>query len=340
MKHTIFIAVGLISVFSFMPSGFADEQNEPEPDSKFLSLSIENDFLGGGTDRYYTSGVRATWFDARTDVPKPIQEITHHIPSFDVDEETGTFFSLGQNIYTPENIRLGNQPANDRPWAAFLYGSVGLANVTYNDIVPNHIDELEFTLGIVGPEALGKPVQRFVHEYISDSPEPRGWENQLDFEPGVMVSWQRRMPYAWSYDSDLINARIEPNFNITLGNIRTHAGVGAMLVLGSSQDQDTPPRVRPAIPGTGVFHSGNSIDWQIFAGFDGRAVARDIFLDGNTFSDSHSVDKHYFVGDLSGGIALSYDDYRLAYTLNWRSKEFKTQPDESIFGSLTLTKRF
>ena len=156
-----------------------------------------------------------------------------------------------------------------------------------------------------------------------------------------MISWQRRVPYAWSFDSEYFNARFEPNFNITLGNIRTHAGVGGMFVIGSSQLQDTPPRVRPAVPGTGVFmDSGNTVDWQVFAGAEGRAIARDIFLDGNTFSNSHSVDKRYFVGDLSAGAALSYDDYRLAYTLNYRTKEFKTQNKDSIFGSLTLTKRF
>ncbi|MGH1455622.1 MAG: lipid A deacylase LpxR family protein [Alphaproteobacteria bacterium] len=333
-----FFAVMFLAGVLTCPIAYAEDMEE---NSKYLSISIENDNFGGNSDRYYTSGVRATWFDARTDVPNPIQEITEHIPTFDITAETGTFYSLGHNMYTPADVRVANQPVNDRPWAAFLYGSVGLANVTYNDDVPNHIDELEFTLGVVGPEALGKPIQRFVHSHITGSPKPRGWKNQLNFEPGVMISWQRRMPYAWAYDSNYFNARIEPNFNITVGNIRTHAGFGGMLVIGSSQDQDTPPRVRPAVPGTGVFmESGNIIDWQVFAGAEGRAVARDIFLDGNTFTDSHSVDKRYFVGDLSGGFALSYDDYRLAYTLNWRSKEFKTQAEESIFGSLTLTKRF
>jgi len=37
----------------------------------------------------------------------------------------------------------------------------------------------------------------------------------------------------------------------------------------------------------------------LFAFVDGRAVGRDIFLDGNTFTDSHSVTRKTFVGDLS-----------------------------------------
>lgn len=328
-------------VFASAALALPCQAQDHKENSKYLSLSVENDSLGGGTDRYYTSGVRATWFDARTQAPDFLQDLANHIPTFDVGAETGTFFTLGHNIYTPADITLSDQPQNDRPWAAFLYGSVGMANVTYNEDVPHHIDELEFTLGLVGPEALGEQTQKFVHKHVSNSPVPRGWDNQLNFEPGVMVSWQRRMPLAWSYEGDHVNLRFEPNFNVTLGNIRTHAGVGGMFVLGSSQLQDTPPRVRPAVPGTGVFlDADDSLDWQIFAGAEGRAVARDIFLDGNTFSNSHSVDKKYFVGDLSAGATLSLGDYRAAYTLNWRSKEFKGQDENSIFGSLTLTKRF
>ncbi len=308
---------------------------------RYLSISVENDLFGGGTDRYYTSGVRATWFDAETQVPKGVQALAKHIPTFTLDDSTGTSFTLGHNMYTPEDITIRGQQNNDRPWAAFLYASVGLANITDNNNKPFHIDEIELTLGVVGPEALGEPIQEFVHEYISNSPEPQGWDNQLKFEPGIMISWQRRIPYALSYDYKYFNARVEPNFSITLGNIRSHAGMGATFILGSSKQQDTPQRVRPAIPGTGVFFSDdNEVDWQIFAGIDGRLVGRDIFLDGNTFSDSHSIDKKHLVGDLSTGVSLSYDDYRLSYTLNMRTKEFDGQEDESIFGSLTLTKRF
>ena len=138
-----------------------------------------------------------------------------------------------------------------------------------------------------------------------------------------------------------MNARLEPNISASLGNIRTNIGVGATVIIGSNRLLDTPPRVRPAIPGTGIFLSqDDALNWQFFAGIDGRAIGRDIFLDGNSFSSSYSVDKEYFVGDLSTGVSLFYGDYRLSYTFNLRSKEFRGQDEESIFGSLTLTKRF
>lgn len=69
-------------------------------------------------------------------------------------------------------------------------------------------------------------------------------------------------------------------------------------------------------------------------------MAHNIFLDGNTFRDSHDVERNILVGDASAGFSLTYGDYRMSYTLNARTKEFETQDQESIFGSVTLTKRF
>lgn len=320
----------------------------PENDfnDRFLSLSAENDNFGGGTDRFYTSGVRATWFDRTNKVPPVIDKIANAVPTFELDENVATFYSIGQNIYTPEDITISAAQPNDRPWAGFLYGSVGLANITYKDRnalirEPSHIDTMEFTLGIVGPGSLAEPAQRFVHKNITDSPEPQGWDNQLQTEPGVILSWDRRFPLAFHRDLGLAHFRVEPNMGVSLGNVRTHASAGTTFVFSSEKFIDTPSRVRPAVPGTGVFLTqDDELNWLIFTGVHSRVVGRDIFLDGNSFRDSDSVDKRYFVSDFSGGASLIYDDYRLSYTLNLRTREFRGQSEDSIFGSLTFTTRF
>lgn len=307
-------------------------------EKNFISLSIENDSIGGGTDQFYTSGVRLTWFNVNTPVPKVMDEMADAIPTFDINETTSTFYTLGQNIYTPENIRTAGNQNDDRPWAAFLYGSAGLLSVENN-----HIDELELTLGVVGPEALGEQGLKFIHRHITDSPIPRGWKNQLDFEPGIVISAQRRWPRALYHDFGDYRLRAIPNVNVSLGNIYTYAGTGVSFTFGPYQGtlQDTPPRVRPAMPGSGYFETPDQgWSWYGFAGLDGRVIGRNIFLDGNTFSDSHSVDKKPLVGDASTGIAFTLGSYRISYALNARSKEFDGQDDESVFGSLTFSTRF
>jgi hypothetical protein len=93
--------------------------------------------------------------------------------------------------------------------------------------------------------------------------------------------------------------------------------------------------------GTGFFDTPDKkFNWSVFAGLDGRAMARNIFLDGNTFKDSPSVDKNILVGDANVGFTTSFDDYRISYTLNYRTKEFDTQKDPSVFGSVTFSTRF
>lgn len=323
----------------------AIKQISKSPYDTFVSLSYENDLIGDGEDKYYTNGVRATYFNVNSEVPVLIEDAANALPGFEINATTSTFYSIGQNLYTPSEIDQRIPDKGDRPYAAWLYGSVGLATLT-----DDHIDEAELTLGVVGPEALGEQTQKFVHRHITDSPLPKGWNTQLDFEPGVILSWQRRWPRGiggdWHVDfGDTFRLRAEPSVNVSLGNIYTYAGTGMMFTFGPYQDtlQDTPPRVKPAMSGTGYFDlpEDSVWNWYLFGGVDGRAVARNIFLDGNSFdSDSPSVDKRILVGDAVAGIAFTLYDYRLSYTVNYRTKEFDGQPDDTVFGSLTLTTRF
>jgi lipid A 3-O-deacylase len=102
-----------------------------------------------------------------------------------------------------------------------------------------------------------------------------------------------------------------------------------------------PLRVRPSMPGTGYFPKPeHGFSWSLFGGINGRAVGRNIFLDGNTFENSPSVDKKPFVYDINAGVDFTYGQTRLSYTLVHRSKEFDTQDETSIFGAVSISRRF
>jgi hypothetical protein len=85
--------------------------------------------------------------------------------------------------------------------------------------------------------------------------------------------------------------------------------------------------------------AGGPLSWSIFAGVQGRAVAHNLFLDGNTFEDSASVERTPFVADFQTGLSISAGDWRLAYTYVWRTEEFETQPTRQDFGALALSVR-
>ena len=81
--------------------------------------------------------------------------------------------------------------------------------------------------------------------------------------------------------------------------------------------------------------------WYVFAGAGGRAVARDITLDGNTWRDSRSVKLRPFIGLADAGVALLAYGARLSYTHVVETQDFKKQKGGlHQFGSLALSVRF
>ena len=120
-------------------------------EGKYITVVVENDSLGtAGTDKNYTSGVRLSYLDINLKPPKAARALDRVIPTFGINETSSVTYSIGQNIYSPQNIEERAQDPDDRPWAAHLYGSMGLVTVT-----DNHLDEIEASIGIVGPAALG-----------------------------------------------------------------------------------------------------------------------------------------------------------------------------------------
>lgn len=80
------------------------------------------------------------------------------------------------------------------------------------------MDDLEATIGIIGPWALGEQTQKFVHDVL-DADNTSGWDHQLENEPGLILSWQRQWPEAYTADIDALTFRTAPHAGITLGNV-------------------------------------------------------------------------------------------------------------------------
>ena len=76
------------------------------------------------------------------------------------------------------------------------------------------------------------------------------------------------------------------------------------------------------------------------ASADAKVVGRDIFLDGNTFRDSHEVDSKPFVADLTAGITLGWYGAKLSLANVLRTREFRGQTRDHRFGSITVSYAF
>jgi hypothetical protein len=322
--------------FAAIP-GVAAAERPPEEKGVF-SLAVENDSLSSGADDNYTSGIKLAWVSRAAGVPDWLDTsspITRAISGAD-PEFWG--IAIGQSLFTPEDINAVPAPPDQHPYAGWLYMQL-MVGVEVDD---SHLDTYELEFGIVGPSALGEESQRGIHQ-ILNAPEPLGWDSQLHDEFAFALSFDRRLnPSEFRVSIDALGgleADLTPSFGATLGTLRTEARAGVAVRIGQRIDNDYgPPRVRPSLAGVEHF-DGGPLSWSIFAGVQGRAVAHNLFLDGNTFEDSASVERTPYVADFQTGFTVSYRAVRLAYTYVWRTEEFETQPSRQDFGALALSFR-
>jgi hypothetical protein len=99
-------------------------------------------------------------------------------------------------------------------------------------------------------------------------------------------------------------------------------------------------RIQPSLPGSDYFEPTGDLGAYLFLGVDTRFVARNLFLDGNSFESSRSVSKKNIVGDLVMGAAVVFGHARMAFTHVVRSREYATQTGDDQFGAVDITVRF
>lgn len=303
---------------------------------EYWSIQLENDMFSNSGDRYYTHGTEISRA-VLGEPPQWLQSMATFFPAFESDGVLqGVNYTLGQKIFTPDNTQATELVVNDRPYAGYLYMSAGLLSRVSRQENMDSGNLLEFTLGVVGPSAQAAEVQTGYHDLIGiDS--PGGWDNQLSDELALGVSYSR----FWRYIEPLgagLEYGVTPHVNVALGNVYTYAATGAMLRVGTHLDNDlAPPTIRPGFPGLSIFGSGQHSNWYLYAGIEARAVARDIFLDGNSFRDSHSVDKKPLVGDFQYGVVFQTGRVRVSLSNMIRTREFEGQTQESNFGAINFS---
>lgn len=317
-----------------------------------LSLVVEND-LFAGTDQNYTAGHLLTWTSEAKRDPDEIvtgpfgrmfADAVYGLDAMrtrndDGNTDTDIFvyesFTLGHSIFTPQDISTPDPLPGQHPYAGWLYGAYSMV-LAQRDIV----DTFAVTIGVVGPSAFGEEVQRGWHQLI-DGEDPKGWDNQLRDEPGIVLTYQRQWRYDLRKSLGRFGFDVLPTAGASLGNIRTQANLGATLRAGYNLGSDYgPPRIRPALAGSGILDHGGGMSFYLFGGVEGRAVLRNIFLDGNSFRTSLNVQRKPLVADFQVGAAFRTGDFQLAYTYVIRTEEFDGQQEPQKFGAVSLSVRF
>lgn len=333
----------VISSTIFSSSAFAQENVTPEYDGAFV-FYLENDSINH-TDRYYTNGVKLLWISGdlnNYNEDKRLPDWSNNklgtLPVVNKDESVKNIaLSFGQNIYTPRDTSRSDLIEDDRPYAGYTYFGIAL-----HSRPADSLDTLEFDIGIVGPDSYAKQVQEKVHNLI-ESHAPKGWHHQLKNEPVLNIIYERK------YRLFNLGFGESPNFDFishiggAVGNAYTYLNFGFETRLGINLPFDFGSGlIRPAgdssIPSV---HKGKSpFGFHIFGAVDSRTMFHNIFLDGNTFTDSHDVNKKTLVADIMAGACMQFRSFKITYSHVYRTKEFKTQGDAQIFGSISLAYLF
>lgn len=339
MKYRLWITIVLISLPAFYRVCHAMTVDETET---FL-FYYENDAVAG-TDKNYSNAIKFAWISADLD---EYDTLGNFMP----DQSTvwgdllsrkgfqrNICISFGQNMYTPEDIETKTLIKDDRPYAGLTY--LGFALHRKNRLI---LDTVELNIGIVGPDSLAEDGQKLVHE-VNGSSIPKGWDNQLANEFGFTLTLQRSFrlvsngaAIGWGWD-------LVPHAGLTAGTFAVYANTGAEFRFGYHIPSDFGNAL--VRPGSNVSVPAADSDkpsrWHAFSTtaflrVEGRAVAHNIFLDGNTWRDSHSVDKKPFVADFSAGISVIYKNFKFTYAHVHRTREFEEQEGGHTFGSFSLS---
>jgi lipid A 3-O-deacylase len=335
MSALLRLAAGGLALLATLP---ATAQPSPprsaDPAGTFAFL-IENDTFSGN-DRYYTNGFLFAWRAPSYDPPAWLAALTDRPgPLFPAGGTTRWGIAFGQKKFTPEDTDTRSPDPRDRPYAGWLYGALTLHGYTEREI-----GTIELQLGVVGPAALGEQVQNNTHDLLNID-RALGWDAQIKDEPGVNLVANRQWRLNRPLGADGLHVGLVPSLAASLGNVQTYASAGAMLRIGTELEADFgPPRARPVSAGSVFFQPTGRFGWYGFVGVEGRAVARDVTLDGNTWRDSRSVDREPLVGEASLGFAVLFPGARLTATYTMRGMEFETQREISQFGSLSIAFRF
>jgi hypothetical protein len=303
------------------------------------------DYADVNTDRYYTHGTQLAAMSPPIDYdtvlwPAKVSRLLE-VPKTSSDGRPSRIqirwgVEVGQNIYTPESLAPIPDP-KDHPYAGWAY--VGAMVGSYR---PTEANTLELQVGLVGPSAGSAWVQNHFHDLIRAA-RFQGWDHQLNDELAFAVLAERRWTPkriypreagddpAWAIDHT-------EHLDLAAGTVQVSAAYGSMIRIGHGLGADYgPPRIRPSASGSAFIMPSTEWSLYAFAGLEGRAVARDIFLDGNTFRDSARVDKRWLVGEANTGAVLRWRGLRLAYTYIWQTERFYGQHGPQRYGSWSVT---
>jgi lipid A 3-O-deacylase len=310
---------------------------------------FENDMFSGHrslnrnaeSDRWYTNGLK---FIATECPRKPEPRLggapMSGLAEFFLGASHQFGYTVGQLIYTPENLDLVQPQPTDRFWGGYAY----VGSVAQGTRADGNIETLEVDVGVLGPLSLAEEAQTLIHK-VRKFNIPQGWGNQLRTEPTLNAHYLRM--YGGGHKPELIKGHLKgdvvPHYGVAIGTVFNYVHGGATFRIGDNLDAAPAGSIEiPSLGGVQPYKKR----WNVFLRVDLRITAYNAFIDGGMFrGDPHptQVELRPLTYMLNRGLSFETDDWRFTILFNRRSREFNNLPgSRSVhsFGTINFEYKF
>ena len=273
--------------------------------SKEISFVTDNDlYISTIRDRYYTSGIFLSFRQLKDSPKKTLIKKIYE-------------WKIGHEMYTPYKSTVISIDKHDRPFAGYLYGSVGV-----NRFAKNYAFNTSVQLGVIGPNSYAKELQEFIHD-IYGFKKAIGWEHQI------------KSAFALNFNAEYLKPilNVENNhFDVTwfnslnFGTVYTNVASGFYSRIGFISLQDH----TNTIAFNSNLNNSKTKYYRVKESFFYiktmlRYALYDATLQGSFLNKTSPVTKELvpLVFDLELGLKFTFNKFNFGYIFNYNTSKSK-----------------
>lgn len=261
-------------------------------------------------DFYYTQGAKLFYVNPALR-KNPANHILFQLKNAD------KYYGLGliQEIFTPKDINDSLLNTVDRPYA----GTIFLRSFVISSSPQKQIKfTTQLDLGVLGPLSGAKQAQKIIHDWL-DLGFPNGWDFQIENRPYIN--------YNALLEKGLISVpgifEFMGKARAQVGNIHDDLQLGAMLRLGKLNDYFKGYNLSNK-----TYFENKDFQAFVYGGANATAVLYNATLMGGIIPPDRNYRFQYneiknLVGELYGGLQMSYKSLGLKGEVIWKTPEFE-----------------
>jgi lipid A 3-O-deacylase len=270
----------------------------------YFRFNYDNDYFTK-TDEYYSQGIT---FDYVNPAIKKFPLAKLLLKPYKTVPQYGVTFNLFG--YTPTSITSDSILYGDRPFNASISLKTFLIQA---DSTQQQQVSAAFSIGIMGPAALGYQIQDNIHRWLKNT-LPKGWQYQTQND--IIINYQ--INYEKQLLSTATNFLLNATAEARLGTLNNKLSGGFNFMAGRFNKRFMP-----------VTNKKQKAEYYFYGQGRVNFIGYDASLQGGLFNQTSDytiaasdVNRVTFQAD--AGVIVNFKKLYLSYTQSFLTKEFKT----------------